>query len=115
MDYEESLTPYLICSTLKKAEKIKKEILDFYDAILKTIPDEPQQSFWDESKKEWIEDSEEVFETKYLEWLDKRDETLLNIKNPPFEIMLNYSDLTYQDKQYGIDQNLINIMELHLV
>jgi hypothetical protein len=98
LDYEESIEPYLICSTLKKAEKIKKEILDFYDGLIKTVPDEPEQ------------DSEEWFV-----WMDKRDIILQPIKNPPYDIRLRFTDLCDESKEYGINQGLISIMELPLL
>lgn len=56
MDYEESETSYLICTTLKKAEKVRFEMIVFANDILASMKslydeegDQLQQEAWQEA------------------------------------------------------------------
>ncbi len=105
MDYEESMEPYLICLSERKAKKIQKEAIDYYKNLYESIPPEPE-------KEEWREDyCEDQYTTLHNNWYHSKDAMIREgIDKAPYGIQVNYFDLN----NYSFDKSVISIMKLDL-
>lgn len=102
LNYEESLTPYLVCDTPESARQVRDKVIKHYKRFIKKIGKEPEMynsNAQDDYSKEWED------------WFDKKEELLrLSLEKPPFNIRLMWRDIEDDDTEAAV-----SIMELPLV
>lgn len=96
LDYEDSLTPYLVCETSESARHVRDHVIKHYKKFIDKIGEEPNR--------------EDVYE-KWEEWFDKKEELLrISLQNPPFNIKPCWRDIEDNDIE-----SAVSIMELPLL
>lgn len=102
LDYEDSLTPYLVCNTSESARQVRDQVIKHYKKFIKKIGEEPEMfnsNVKDDYSKEWEN------------WFDKKEELLrLSLEKPPFNIRLSWQDIEDDDIEAAV-----SVMELPLV
>jgi len=101
MDYEESETPYLLCSTSERAQEVRGEMLAFANSLLSRL-----KSLYDEEGE--ILPVEAYFE------IEKRNSAKINKAKWPYKIDIS-GDLPWRQFSQSFDESCVAIRELPLV
>ncbi len=72
--YEESITPYLICNSRRKAEKIRREIVQALQVANDLLLEEPERNFPYNADEEELEKLGKAHDEKYWEIEEKNEE-----------------------------------------
>lgn len=95
MDYEESMTPYFICSTKKVAERVLAKIRKWGERAVANMPP------WAENAPENSDEANAAFDARY---------EYVNQLNGPFGIDFRHSDIGVYT--YSFPAGCVEMMEL---